>query len=51
MSEFTEGELEMLRFALDVAQEIVWARDGFTEKNQVDLLNIRLMLLGSDDDA
>ena len=44
--EFTEGEREMLDFALREAQEVIWSRDGFTEKNQVDLDNLRLMLLG-----
>ena len=48
-SELTEGELEMLRFALDEAQEAVWSRDGFTEANQTDLSNVRLMLLGGPD--
>lgn len=43
---FTEGEMKMLRFALDEAQEIVWSRDGFTEKDQVDLSNVRAMLVG-----
>lgn len=43
-SELTEGELRMLRFALDEAQEAVWSRDGFTEQDQRDLDNLRLVL-------
>jgi len=48
--EFTEGERAMLVFALDEAQEAAWSRDGFTEKDQSDLDNLRLMLLGVPDD-
>ena len=44
--QFTDGEREMLEFALCEAQEIVWSRDGFTEENQRDLDNLKLKLLG-----
>lgn len=34
MSDLTEAERRMLKFALDEAQEIVWSRDGFSEEDQ-----------------
>lgn len=46
MTELTENELRMLRFALDEAQEIVWSRDGFTEEDQTALDSLKERFCG-----
>ncbi len=49
MTELSEAELEILRFALNQAQEIVWSRDGFTEEDQPALDSLKLRFGGTFD--
>jgi hypothetical protein len=48
MTELSEAELNMLRFALHEAQEIIWSRDGFTQEDQNALDSLQLRFGGAD---
>jgi hypothetical protein len=41
----SQAELEILTFALDLAQEEMWVRDGFTEEEQDTLSSLRARFL------
>src|SRR5690606_157238 len=42
----TEPERVMLRYALDQAQERIWAEDGFTDEDQAAVTSLRRLLTG-----